>query len=114
MDYQIHGFAHERIAGEVLAEQIIAVDAESASGGDAAGRPRKFEKLHLPAERIEAVRVGIIRDKDGGRGRSNMRIAAQVMIGKWIMPAQCAVIAAEGVAPTIAHTPLLCPTGGGF
>src|SRR5262249_38210809 len=57
--------------------------------------------------------VVAVGDVDAARWRQHMRIAAQRVIRERIMPAEVAVIAAEPVAPVVAHAALLRTSSGG-
>src|SRR5262245_29918356 len=44
-----------------------------------------------------------------GSGVGDMRVAAEVVVGERVVPAQLAVVAAEPVAPVVPHEALLSP-----
>src|SRR5262249_29404975 len=112
MDEEVDRLADEGVAGVFAAEQLVAVDAESTGGGGTAGRGGGLGGLQGLADRVEVVGVGALGYEDGGGGRDQVRVAAQVVVGEGVVPAEGAVVAAEPVTPVVAHPALLGPPGG--
>src|SRR5262249_15511491 len=99
--------AGEGVAAKILAEQVVAVDAQAAGGGRLSGRAGELEELQLLMDRIELVRSRSLRDEDARVRRCHVRVAAQGVVGERVVPARGAVVAAEPVAPVVTHPALL-------
>src|SRR4051794_25814861 len=96
----MYGLAGEGVVVELGAEEFIAIKSQAAGGSRVTGRTGKRKQDDF-AERDEP-RGGFVRARDRERRRHEVRIAAQVAVGNWIVPAEIAVVSAEPVAPVIA------------
>src|SRR5262249_26138876 len=114
MHDEVDWLAGEGVAGVLLAEQVVAVDAEAARSRRAARRSGQLEQLQRIAERVEPVAVGTVADDHVVVRGSDVRIAAEVVVGERIVAQERAVVAAEPVAPVVANPAMLRPAGGGF
>src|SRR4051812_36151649 len=96
----IDRFAGERVAGEFDTEQVVAIEAHATGGGRSAGWAGEWQESQFAA-RVE-LRGGGCRRVNHERRRDDVRIAAQVAIGKWVVKADVAVVGTEPVAPIVA------------
>src|SRR5262249_27110422 len=60
------------------------------------------------------VRIGAVGNVDRNHCGGEMRIAAEIVLGQRVMPAEVAVVAAEPVPPVVAHPSLLRAAAGRF
>src|SRR5262249_46956645 len=72
----INGLACERVAAKRLAEKLVPVNAEAAGSRGPARWTRQLEEFQTIRERKETIAVSF-RNRDGGRRRTEKRIAAQ-------------------------------------
>ena len=94
-------------------QEVIAIHAEAARGGDSTRWAGKFESLGV-GQREELIRIRPFRHVDRNRRRCHVRIATQVVIGQRVVAAKIAVVAAEPVVPVVTHSPLLRAARGRF
>src|SRR6266699_2049596 len=102
MDKVMDRLADERIAGESRAEKLIAIDDDTARGSEPIRGPGIIETGQGTAYGKDRRSAGHHRDVDSRIGRSQMRIAAEIVIVEDEMIHRVAVVAAEPVAPVIA------------
>src|SRR4051812_37660210 len=107
MHQVVHGIADKRITVILLAQQCVPVKTKAATGRNVTGGFGMVKPLEGSAERVQQSGIGPSRDGDAWGGRSNVSIAADVVIGQGIMPGECAVITTEPVAPIVTCTALL-------
>src|SRR6185369_13044189 len=97
MDEIVHRLANEGIAEIVLAEKIIAVDADAAAGSDVVERAGIVEALERAADGMNEIRVRAGGNGNARSGRGDVRVAAEVAIINRIKPGSGAVVAAEPI-----------------
>src|ERR1051326_2877332 len=107
MDQIVHRLAHEGIAVEFRAKQIVPINADAATGGDSVYGAWIVEPFQGVADRVKQITIDPGGDGHARTGRRNVRVAAQIMIRDGIMPGGGAVIASQPVAPVIARSALL-------
>src|SRR4051794_27725658 len=99
------GLARKRVAGEFLAQQIIAIKPKAACSGGLPGRTRKRQQSQLAAW-IELRSCGS-RCVHHERRRNDIWITSQVTIGKRVVKTEIAVVGAEPIAPIVADAAVL-------
>src|SRR5262249_45585370 len=106
---QVDRLAGEDVARVLFPEQIIAVDADSAGSGRAAGWPGELEQLQVLRRGEETVSGRA--KADVRRRRRNVAVAGNITINEWEVTGKRSTIATEPVVPVIADAALLRDAG---
>ena len=107
MDQIMDRLANESVTVKLLAQQFVAINAETARRGGAIRSFGIVVARQRAADGIQLVWVGVGWHKYRRIRRRYVRIAPDVLIGQGIMRQECAVVTAEPIAPVIAHAALL-------
>ena len=107
----VHRLTDEGVAVKSLAQQRVAIQAQAAAGGHAVNVARVIETLERSADREHPVGIGVSGRGHARAGRRKVGVASHVMVGQRIVPQQCPVVAAEPVAPVVAHAAVLRQPG---
>ena len=97
--------------GRLFAEQVVAVRRGAVCGGDVLKRAHAVETLQRLADAVDLVGAFVVAKWPAGRGRDEVRVAAQVMLGLGVVPGEAGVVVAEPVAPVVAAAPVLGLSG---